>query len=296
MNLVNYLLLIIGCLIGVAFLTLFERKILGYIQFRKGPNKVGVIGLFQPFSDAIKLFSKENLFLMNFNFYIYFICPILVLLNSMILWMIYYNNIVYKFNFLFMMVFFSLNVYMIMFMGWSSNSNYCMLGAYRGIIQTISYELSLVFSILIMFTFILNLNFNKFIEFQQNQVFGFNSVLMLIMLVCMLAELNRSPFDFVEGESELVSGFNVEYGGGLFAFIFLGEYLMIIFMSFLLQIMFFGFMGMLVILFFIFVIIWVRGSFPRYRYDKLMNLNWKFYLPVLMNFFIIYFSLNLWNM
>nr|QTT57974.1 NADH dehydrogenase subunit 1 [Plectrocnemia sp. 1 YW-2021a] len=300
LNTISLIMLFLGVLISVAFLTLLERKVLGYIQNRKGPNKLGMVGLFQPFSDAIKLFSKEKVFFFNLNIFIYILCPMMMFINSLLLWLVYnFYGGMYYFNFglLFMFCVMSLSVYYIMFMGWSSNSSFSFIGGMRGIIQVISYEISMIMFILVMLSYSMSFNLTKFSENQLYIWLMFNFFLFIMMMSSMLAELNRTPFDFVEGESELVSGFNIEFGGALFAMIFLAEYLMIIFISYFLSLIFFGskifsFMMLIKFLLLIFLIIWIRGSFPRYRYDKLMNLNWKIYLPISMNFLIMFFSIK----
>nr|QVM79113.1 NADH dehydrogenase subunit 1 [Oxypeltus quadrispinosus]QVM79126.1 NADH dehydrogenase subunit 1 [Oxypeltus quadrispinosus] len=296
------LLLIICVLISVAFLTLLERKVLGYIQIRKGPNKVGFLGLAQPFSDAIKLFSKEQIYPYMSNFNLYYLSPVFNLLLSLFLWMCMpFITITYSFNLslLFFLIISSLSVYTIMLAGWSSNSAYSLLGSLRSVAQTISYEVSLSL-ILISFLFmVLSLNLLDFMKFQYNIWFIFLlSPLCLMWVVSSLAETNRTPFDFAEGESELVSGFNVEYSSGGFAMIFLAEYSNILFMSMLCCILFLG-ADMNSLSFFIklglvsFFWIWVRGTLPRFRYDKLMYLAWKSYLPISLNFLIMFFSLKL---
>nr|YP_010585961.1 NADH dehydrogenase subunit 1 [Plectrocnemia tsukuiensis]UZZ43697.1 NADH dehydrogenase subunit 1 [Plectrocnemia tsukuiensis] len=300
LNSISFSLLILGMLISVAYLTLLERKLLGYIQNRKGPNKVGFIGLFQPFSDAIKLFSKEKKIFLGVNVLIYLISPMLMFLCSLMLWLIFFlknGMFFFIFGVLFMFSVMGLSVYYIMFMGWSSDNNYSLIGGLRGVIQVVSYEISMVMFMLVMLTYTMSFDLIKFIMNQKNIWLLFNFSLFMMMMSSLLAEMSRTPFDFIEGESELVSGFNVEFGGYLFAFIFLSEYLMILFISYLMVVIFFSseiFLFMVYkFLLLIFLIIWVRGSFPRYRYDKLMNLNWKFYLPISMNFLVFFFSLKL---
>nr|AND96641.1 NADH deshydrogenase subunit 1 [Drepanocerus kirbyi] len=292
------LIMVVMVLIGLAFLTLLERKVLGYIQIRKGPNKVGFVGILQPFSDAIKLFTKEQTFPFMSNYLIYYLSPVFSLCLSLMLWLCM-PFLTYFFNFNLGILYFlccsSLSVYTIMMAGWSSNSNYAMLGSLRAVAQTISYEVSL-FLILLSFLFLVSsLNLLEFYKFQMNMWFLFLCFPLCFMwVISSLAETNRTPFDFAEGESELVSGFNVEYSSGSFALIFLAEYSSILFMSMLCCLLFLG--GNLNSLFFFlklvfmaFLWVWVRGTLPRYRYDKLMYLCWKSFLPVSLNF-LLYFS------
>nr|AML26489.1 NADH dehydrogenase subunit 1 [Staphylinidae sp. BMNH 1274658] len=295
------LILVISVLVGVAFLTLLERKVLGYIQIRKGPNKVGLIGLMQPFSDAIKLFSKESVvpILSNLNFY--YFSPIMNLFLALMLWMCFplFSGF-YSFNYgiLFFLGISSMGVYTIMISGWSSNSNYSLLGGLRAVAQTISYEVSLSLILLCFLILILSLNLLELMKFQINLWFIFLMMpLSGIWVVSSLAETNRTPFDFAEGESELVSGFNVEYSSGGFALIFLAEYANILFMSMLCVMLFLGanfisFIFFLKLSFMSFFWVWVRGTLPRFRYDKLMNLAWKSFLSVALNFLFFYLGLK----
>nr|AWV84289.1 NADH dehydrogenase subunit 1 [Alarcta quadrimacula] len=301
MFMINMLITILFILIGVAFLTLMERKVLSYIQIRKGPNKVGFFGILQPISDAVKLFLKEQTMPMLSNYFIYIISPIMGLFNSLLVWSIYpylINCTSFNLGILFFFCCTSMGVYSIMISGWSSNSNYAMLGCIRSIAQTISYEVSLVLIILCPMLMIESYNVLDFFYFQYNFWFIF---LMFPLSMCWIsssmAETNRSPFDFSEGESELVSGFNVEYSATNFAFIFLAEYSSIIFMSMLFCIVFLGskidsFMFPIQITSLSFLFIWVRGTLPRYRYDKLMYLAWKCYLPVSLNLFLFFLLLK----
>uniref|UniRef100_A0AAN0LI35 NADH-ubiquinone oxidoreductase chain 1 n=1 Tax=Teucriogethes sp. TaxID=3123426 RepID=A0AAN0LI35_9CUCU len=299
---ISSLILIVCVLIGVAFLTLMERKVLGYIQIRKGPNKVGFMGLLQPFSDAIKLFSKEQTYPYMSNLNLYYMMPIMNLLLSLFLWMcipFFSMNLNFNLSLLFFLSISSLSVYTIMLAGWSSNSNYSLLGSLRAVAQTISYEVSMAL-ILISFLFlILNLNMLDFMNYQEYIWFIFMMLpLSLMWLVSSLAETNRTPFDFAEGESELVSGFNVEYSSGGFAMIFLAEYSSILFMSMLSCMLFLGgnlfdWSFFLKLTFMSFFWIWVRGTLPRFRYDKLMYLAWKSYLPCALNFFLLYMSMKM---
>lgn len=286
----------------MAFLTLLERKTLGYIQLRKGPNKLGIIGFPQPFRDAIKLFTKEQTYPILSNYLIYYFSPVFSLFLSLIIWIcIPYFIKIYRFNLglLFFLCCTSLGVYTIIIAGWSSNSNYSLLGGLRSVAQTISYEVRLRL-ILISFIFlVLSFNINIFIFYQKYVWFIFICFpLILCWFSSSLAETNRTPFDFAEGESELVSGFNVEYSSGGFALIFLAEYARILFMRILFSIIFLG--GDLLSMFFYlklgfitFLFIWVRGSLPRFRYDKLIYLAWKSYLPVSLNYLCFFLSLKI---
>nr|QCI09468.1 NADH dehydrogenase subunit 1 [Urolabida sp. FS-2019] len=295
MNLIYYLFMIVMVLISVAFVTLFERKILSYIQLRKGPNKVGFLGLLQPFSDGLKLFFKEPISPYKSNFIIYFISPIYMLVLSMFMWTIYpmlTNYLFFNLGFLFFLCCTGMGVYGVLMAGWSSNSIFSFLGGLRSVAQTISYEVSMATILINYMLFIFSFNMLNFMYYQLNIWFLFFTLpLSFCWLSSCLAETNRSPFDFAEGESELVSGFNVEYSGGGFAFIFLSEYMNIIFMSLLTVVIFLGcdlfsFMFYLSVTFIVFWFIWVRGVLPRFRYDKLMFLTWKLFLPYSLSYFI----------
>nr|YP_010710183.1 NADH dehydrogenase subunit 1 [Narosa fulgens]WCS41483.1 NADH dehydrogenase subunit 1 [Narosa fulgens] len=299
---IGLLILILGVLIGVAFLTLLERKVLGYIQIRKGPNKMGILGIFQPFSDAIKLFTKEQTYPNFSNYLSYYFSPILSFMLSLMIWMLipyYFNMLNFNLGMLFFFCCTSLGVYTVMIAGWSSNSNYALLGGLRAVAQTISYEVSLALIMMSSVIFIMDLNLLKFMSYQYLCWF---ILIMFPLGLCWLcssmAETNRTPFDFAEGESELVSGFNVEYSSGGFALIFLAEYSSILFMSMFFILMYMG--GYNLSLFFYlklvlisFLFIWVRGTLPRYRYDKLMYLAWKSYLPVSLNFLLFFMGIKI---
>nr|DAZ87533.1 TPA_asm: NADH dehydrogenase subunit 1 [Phytosciara flavipes] len=299
---ISSLLLVIFVLVGVAFLTLLERKVLGYIQIRKGPNKLGMVGLLQPFSDAVKLFTKEQTYPILSNYLMYYFSPVFSLFLSLIIWMCMpYFIKMYSFNLglLFFLCCTSLGVYTIMIAGWSSNSNYALLGGLRSVAQTISYEVSLSLLLISFIFLILSFNINLFSLYQKNLWFMFICFpLMLCWFASSLAETNRTPFDFAEGESELVSGFNVEYSSGGFALIFLAEYSSILFMSMLFSMLFLGgdtlsLMFYLKLGFIAFTFIWLRGALPRFRYDKLMYLAWKSYLPVSLHFLSFFLCLKL---
>nr|QFK69112.1 NADH dehydrogenase subunit 1 [Phymatostetha sp. B13] len=297
----NVFILVLFIMVGVAFFTLLERKVLGYIQLRKGPSKVGFLGVFQPFSDAVKLFTSENMIPYMSNFIIYFFSPVVSLILSLFLWLVFpflFNLIDFTYGVLFFICCTSMGVYSIMISGWASCSVYSLLGSFRAVAQTISYEVSLSLILLSFIFLIESYNFVDFYYYQVNVWFFFMSIpLSFCWFSSSLAETNRSPFDFAEGESELVSGFNVEYSGGGFSFIFLSEYSSIIFMSNLYVIIFFGcnlnsYMFFLSVMFVCFLFIWVRGTLPRYRYDKLMYMAWKSYLPISLNYFIFFLGFS----
>ena len=292
------ILLVICVLVGVAFLTLLERKVLGYIQIRKGPNKVGIWGIPQPFADAIKLFTKEQTYPVVSNYTPYYISPIFSLFLALIVWIIFPIWVgLHNFNLgaLFFLSCTRIGVYTVIIAGWASNSNYALLGGLRAVAQTISYEVSLA---LILLSFVFLVQRYNILDFTRGQEGLWFVVLTLplciIWFASCLAETNRTPFDFAEGESELVSGFNVEYRRGGFALIFIAEYASILFIRILFVILFLGsniynIFFYIKLVFLAFIFIWVRGTLPRFRYDKLIFLAWKSYLPVALNF-LIFFS------
>nr|YP_009439700.1 NADH dehydrogenase subunit 1 [Charybdis natator]ATG83220.1 NADH dehydrogenase subunit 1 [Charybdis natator] len=296
-EIVNYIVLIVCVLVGVAFVTLLERKILGYIQIRKGPNKVGYMGLLQPFSDAIKLFSKEQTMPIMSNFIIYYLCPVFSLFLSLLMWSVMpYDVGLVSFNMsiLFFFCCLGMGVYSVMVAGWASNCKYSLLGSLRSVAQTISYEVSLALILLSYIMLLGGFSLELFVKYQSYVWFMFMSFpLSLIWFASCLAETNRTPFDFAEGVSELVSGFNTEYSSGGFALIFMAEYSSILFMSVLFVIVFLGsspssFMFYLKSMLVAFIFVWVRGTLPRLRYDKLMYLAWKSFLPVSINYLLFF--------
>nr|QXP99787.1 NADH dehydrogenase subunit 1 [Phlaeoba angustidorsis] len=302
MFILNFFMLIICVLVSVAFLTLLERSVLGYIQIRKGPNKVGFLGIPQPFSDAIKLVSKEQPFPLMSNYLIYYFSPVFNLMISLAVWVVFpYLTYMcsFSYSFLYFLCCTSLGVYTVMIAGWSSNSSYSLLGSLRSVAQTISYEVSLALILLSLIILIGSFNIFGFMYYQFYCWFIVISFpLFLSCLASCLAETNRTPFDFAEGESELVSGFNIEYGAGGFTLIFLAEYTSIIFMSMLLTLIFLGgdfysFMFFIKLSIMSFIFIWVRGTLPRFRYDKLMYLAWKSFLPLSLNFLFFFIGLKI---
>lgn len=299
---IGLLILIIGVLVGVAFLTLLERKVLGYIQIRKGPNKVGFIGILQPFSDAIKLFTKEQTYPNFSNYLSYYFSPVIRFILSLIIWILipYYFNIVrFNLGILYFLCCTRLGVYTVIVAGWSSNSNYALLGGLRAVAQTISYEVRLSLILISSIIIIIDFNLINFFNY-QNIIWFFFLIfpLRLCWIRSRLAETNRTPFDFAEGERELVSGFNVEYRSGGFALIFLAEYSSILFIRLLFVLIYIGGFNLDIIFylkltFISFLFIWVRGTLPRYRYDKLIYLAWKRYLPISLNFLLFFMGFKI---
>uniref|UniRef100_UPI00315DECA6 NAD1 n=1 Tax=Corynorhinus mexicanus TaxID=712049 RepID=UPI00315DECA6 len=296
MYIMNLATTIIPVLLAVAFLTLLERKILGYMQLRKGPNVVGPYGLLQPIADAIKLFTKEPLQPLTSSFTLFIIAPTLALTLALIMWIplpMPHPLINMNLSVLFMLALSSLAVYTILWSGWASNSKYALIGALRAVAQTISYEVTL--AIIILSILLMNGSFtlSTLIITQEHTWLIIPSwPLAMMWFISTLAETNRAPFDLTEGESELVSGFNVEYAGGPFALFFLAEYANIIMMNTLTTILLLGAHNNLMLpemftinlitktLLLTMVFLWVRASYPRFRYDQLMHLSWKNFLPL----------------
>nr|YP_009515489.1 NADH dehydrogenase subunit 1 [Trinorchestia longiramus]AYB71600.1 NADH dehydrogenase subunit 1 [Trinorchestia longiramus] len=297
---VDYLLVAILVLVSVAFVTLFERKVLGSSQTRKGPNLVGYWGILQPFADAVKLFTKETTSLISSNLLVYIISPVFSLSLMMTIWLLYplySGGIVFNFGLMFFICVSGLGVYPIISSGWSSNCKYSILGSLRAVAQMVSYEVSLAMILLSVVWGSYSFNLDVVLLFQQDIYnFLFYSPLLMIWLVSCLAETNRTPYDFSEGESELVSGFNTEYGAGGFSLIFMAEYGSILFMSGLSCVLFFGYLispfFFLKVMFIAFWFIWVRATLPRYRYDKLMGLAWKSFLPITLFMFMFYYLVS----
>nr|AKI84849.1 NADH dehydrogenase subunit 1 [Crocidura beatus] len=296
MFMINLLILIIPVLLAVAFLTLVERKILGYMQMRKGPNIVGPYGLLQPIADAVKLFIKEPLRPLTSSVSMFIAAPILALTLALTMWLplpMPYPLINMNLGILFLLAVSSLSVYSILWSGWSSNSKYALIGALRAVAQTISYEVTLAIILLSVLLTSGSYSLGNLIITQEHAWLLFTSwPLAMMWYISTLAETNRAPFDLTEGESELVSGFNVEYAAGPFALFFLAEYANIIMMNILTVVLFLGTFHnphwpelysinfMIKALFLISSFLWVRASYPRFRYDQLMHLLWKNFLPL----------------
>nr|CAL18263.1 NADH dehydrogenase subunit 1 [Xenos vesparum] len=293
----NYFFLMIFMLLSVAFIVLYERKILGYIHIRKSVNKVGFIGLIQPLGDGIKLLFKESSLLKKSNILLFLMAPLMNFFLVMLMYMVlpYSGNMDwFNLSILFFLVLLSMNVLSIILIGWSSNSSYSFLSALRMVVQMISYEISLMFLLLSIMVSVESFSVLN-LEMVQKYLWLVSCYMLLsvMIFVIFLAESNRVPFDFIEGESELVSGFNIEYGSGYFVLIFVAEYLSILFMCYMMVIFFMignllSFYFYLKLIFLIYLYVLVRGSFPRFRYDKLLLMAWKIFLPLTLCLFMFF--------
>jgi len=302
-SLVKILGLIVPLLIAVAYLTLAERKVMASMQRRKGPNVVGFFGLLQPLADGLKLLIKEPVLPSNANTLLFAAAPILTFLLSLISWAVIpfgYGLVLSDLNVgvLYIFAISSLGVYGIILAGWSSNSKYAFLGALRSAAQMVSYEVSIGLILITILLCVGSLNITEIVMAQSKIWYGIPLFPILVLFfISALAETNRAPFDLPEAEAELVAGYNVEYSSMGFALFFLGEYANMILMSTLASILFLGgwlppfnaalfywipsgFWLGLKVCFFLFLFIWVRAAFPRYRYDQLMRLGWKVFLPL----------------
>nr|BCV68720.1 NADH dehydrogenase subunit 1 [Sinanodonta tumens] len=276
-TIITYLLI----LLGVAFFTLLERKALGYFQIRKGPNKLGITGIPQPLADALKLFTKEWVIPAHSNYLPFILMPTTMLILALSMWQLFPSFMLSSQMTLGVLLFLcisSLTVYTTLMAGWSSNSKYALLGAIRAMAQTISYEVTM--TLIIMFYLFLT-NDMDIVSVRMTNKSIWTIMLFLplgfMWLAVILAETNRAPFDFAEGESELVSGFNIEYGGAGFAFLFMAEYSNILMMSLITSCLLTSTLVMSIPVLIIFL--WARATLPRYRYDLLMAVAWKSFLP-----------------
>lgn len=303
--------IVIGLMLLVAYLTFFERKVLGYIQSRIGPNRVGPRGLFQPFADVIKLLCKELIIPSASNRYLFLTAPVVSLGTALAAWAIIpFDKGVVLANInagvLFVLALSSLGAYGVLIAGWASNSKYAMFGALRAAAQSISYEIAMGFALVGVMMAAGSLNFQTIVSAQSGGIWHWYWLpllpLLMVYWISGIAETNRLPFDVSEGESEIVAGFHVEYSGTLFALFFLAEYANMALISALGSILFLGgwlspFQGIpalesafsfvpgyvwffIKLSFFLYVYLWIRGTFPRYRYDQIMQIGWKVLLPV----------------
>ncbi len=295
--------IVVPLLVAVAYLTLAERKVIAAMQLRKGPNVVGPFGLLQPLADGLKLFLKETVIPSGANKVIFVLAPMITFVLAIVAWAVIPfgpGMVLADINvgILYLFAISSLGVYGIIMAGWASNSKYAFLGALRSAAQMVSYEISIGFVIITVLLCVGSLNLTKVVEAQRNMWFVLPLLPMFVVFfVSALAETNRAPFDLPEAEAELVSGYNVEYSAMTFALFFLGEYANMILMSGITTVLFLGgwlppvnalpftlipgpVWFALKISFILFLFLWVRATFPRYRYDQLMRLGWKVFLPL----------------
>ncbi len=302
--------MLVPVLVSVAYLTLAERKVLAAMQMRKGPNVVGPFGMMQPFADALKMLMKETIIPTGANRVLFIVAPLLTMTLAMIAWAVIPVNdgwAVANINvgILYLFAISSLGVYGIVIAGWASNSKYAFLGALRSAAQMVSYEVSMGFVMVTVLLCAGSLNLTDIVRAQQHVWFFIPLFPMFIVFfVSILAECNRAPFDLAEGESEIVGGFHVEYGAMTFGLFFLGEYANMILMSAMTVILFLGgwlspipfapftwvpgpiwFIAKVLLILFMFV--WVRATFPRFRYDQLMRLGWKVFLPLSLGWLVL---------
>lgn len=315
---VQFVSVIVPMLISVAYFTLLERKVMAGIQRRRGPNQIGILGILQPFADGLKLFLKENMIPIKANNYLFIIAPILFLSLSLVNWSLIplsENTVISDMHLgiLYVLSLSSLSVYGLIIGGWSSNSSYSFLGGLRSAAQMISYEIAISLIIFTVVVYAQSLNLSKIVISQETVwlIYGLFPIF-IMFFVCALAETSRPPFDLPEAEAELVSGYNVEYSSMGFAFFFIAEYLNIIFMSVVCVLLFLGgwlspinllifdiipsnvwFCIKIIIINFMFI--WIRASFPRYRFDQLMALSWRIFLPISFSCVVLVIGISIYN-
>lgn len=310
LTLAQTLALLVPLLIAVAYLTYAERKVLAAMQYRRGPNVVGPFGLLQPFADALKMMTKETIIPTGASRLLFIMAPMITFVLAMLAWAVIPVNdgwAIANINVgvLYLFAISSLGVYGIIIAGWASNSKYAFLGALRSAAQMVSYEVSMGLIIVTVLMCVGSLNLTDIVRAQEHVWFAIPLFPMfIIFFISILAETNRAPFDLPEGESELVAGFFVEYSSMTFGLFFLGEYANMILMSALTTILFLGgwyppmdvaplnwvpgpLWFILKILICLFVFLWVRATFPRYRYDQLMRLGWKVFLPFTLGWLVL---------
>lgn len=303
-TLVKIMAIILPVMGAVAYLTLAERKVIGFMQIRIGPNRVGYYGLLQPIADGVKLLFKEIIVPTNSNKFLFILAPIMVLAPSLAAWAVIpfgEGMALADLNagLLYLLAMTSLSVYGVIIAGWASNSKYAFLGAMRSAAQMVSYEIAMGFALVCVLLASQSMNLGDIVRGQQGSYGLLNWYILplfpmfLVYLISGVAETNRAPFDMAEGESEIVAGFHVEYSGMTFALFFLGEYANMILIAFLTSIMFLGgwlspvpflpdsFIWLLgKVSFILLLFLWFRATFPRYRYDQLMRLGWKIFIPL----------------
>ena len=302
-DVLKILAIILPLLIFIAYLTYFERKVIGFMQLRKGPNVVGPFGLFQPFADGIKLLTKETIVPSNSNKFLFILSPIITFTLALIAWAVIPidNGIVLSninVGIMYIVAVSSLSVYGIIMAGWASNSRYAFLGSLRSAAQMISYEVSIGLIIINILITVGSLNLSEIVLAQKNVWYFLpHFPMFIVFFISTLAETNRAPFDLPEAEAELVAGYNVEYSSLSFGLFFLGEYGNMILMSSMTTILFLGgwlppvdneifnqipgfIWFFLKVSFLLFLFLWIRATLPRFRYDQLMRLGWKVFLPL----------------
>ncbi len=321
-TLLKVFIILVPLFIVVAYYTLAERKVIGYMQNRIGPNRVGPKGLFQPFADMFKLMFKEIIIPTKSNRYLFIVAPILTFAPSMAAWAVmpFTDTLVFadiNAGLLYILAMTSLGVYGVIIAGWASNSKYALLGAMRSAAQIVAYEIAMGFSLVGVLMAAGSLNLGDIVNSQAGGIYHWFILplfpLFMVYLISGVAETNRAPFDVAEGESEIVAGFHVEYSGMTFAVFFLAEYANMILIAMLASLMFFGgwlsplpsLMGDNIVWlflktgFFMLLFLWFRATFPRYRYDQIMRLGWKVLIPVtivwlVVEGFLVYFKVGPW--